>query len=82
MKTIGPLLLLAFIVAFPSFGQNKKFDKSLRKLDLHYAKGNFPKATEALTKLRKSINSKMGANNPYAPGLYIRGAASPTMSRR
>lgn len=74
MKTIGPLLLLAFVIALPSFGQNKKFDKSLRKLDLYYAQGNFPKATQALAKLRKSINSKMGVNNPYAPGLYVREA--------
>jgi CHAT domain-containing protein len=75
MKFIGPLVvLLLSLVASPSFCQNKKFDKSLKKLDLYYAQGNFPKAKAALDKLRKSISTRMGVKNPYAPGLFLREA--------
>ena len=75
MKKIGPLLLiLVSVFASPTYSQNKKFDKSLKKLDLYYAQGNFPKATSSLEKLRNAIVAKMGAKNPYAPGLYIREA--------
>ena len=75
MKIIRPLTFVLLIFAFhPSFSQNKKFDKSLRKLDVYYAEGNFPKASSALEKLRKSIVAKMGQKNTYVPGLYIREA--------
>src|SRR5688572_6993667 len=75
MKTIRPLaLLFLIVVVYPSFSQNKKFDKSLRKVDSYYAEGNFPKASSALIKLRKSITAKMGQKNTYVPGLYIREA--------
>jgi CHAT domain-containing protein len=75
MKTARQLALLLFIIVIqPSFSQNKKFDKSLKKVDTYYAEGNFPKAISALEKLRKAIVSKMGAKNPYMPGLQIREA--------
>ncbi|WP_276365772.1 CHAT domain-containing protein [Chryseolinea sp. H1M3-3] len=75
MKTARPLALVLLIIAIqPSFSQNKKFDKSLRKLDSYYAEGNFPKALGALDKLRKTIVAKMGQKNPYVPALYIREA--------
>lgn len=75
MKTIRPLAFVLLIIAFhPSFSQNKKFDKSLRKVDSYYGEGNFPKASSALEKIRKSILAKMGPKNTYVPGLYIREA--------
>jgi CHAT domain-containing protein len=75
MKIIRTLaLLLLLLAACPSFSQNKKFDKSLKKVDTYYAQGNFPKASASLDKLRKSIIAKMGQSNPYVPGLYIREA--------
>lgn len=75
MKFIRPLALLLLILAgYPAISQNKKIDKSLRKVDSYYAQGNFPKASSALIKLRKSIVAKMGQKNTYVPGLYIREA--------
>ncbi len=75
MKTLRPLgLMLLILISHASFSQDKKFDKSLRKLDKYYAEGNFPKANSTLEKLRKSIIAKMGQKNPYVPGLYIREA--------
>lgn len=75
MKTVRPLAFVLLIIAIhPSFSQNKKFDKSLKKVDSYYGEGNFPKASSALEKVRKSILDKMGQKNTYVPGLYIREA--------
>lgn len=75
MKFIRPLAVVLLIIAIhPSFSQNKKFDKSLRKLDAYYGEGNFSKASNTLVKLRNSIIAKMGQKNTYMPGLYIREA--------
>lgn len=69
------LFLLLNLVAIQSlFSQNKKFDKSLKKVDSYYGSGSFTKASSALQKLKKSISSKMGQQNTYMPGLYIREA--------
>ena len=75
MKTIRPLaLLLLTIIALPSFSQDKKFDKSLKKIDRYYAEGDFKKASANLVSLRKSIAAKLGQKNTYVPGLFIREA--------
>ncbi len=75
MKTIRPLaLLLLTVIALPSFSQDKKFDKSLKKIDRYYAEGDFKKASANLTSLRKSIAAKLGQKNTYVPGLFIREA--------
>jgi len=76
MKKIRPFLfVLLCLVAFqPLFSQNKKFDKSLRKIDGNYAAGNFSKASSGLEKLKKSITAKMGPQNSYMQGLYLREA--------
>ncbi len=76
MKMLRSSLLLAMmlVVFQPLFAQNKKFDKSLRKVDSYYAGGNFGKAGSSLQKLKKSIVAKMGQQNTYMPGLYIREA--------
>lgn len=72
MRTAG-LFLLVFALGFqPLSAQNKKIDKSLKKIDGYYASGNFSKASSGLQKLKKSVTSKMGAQNPYMPGLYLR----------
>src|SRR5688572_9354084 len=68
------LLLLLIILIQPVFAQNKKYDKSLAKIDASFNAGKFSKASSALAKLKKSITSKMGAENPYMPQLYIREA--------
>lgn len=64
-------ILSSFVAIQPLFSQNKKFDKSLKKVDSYYASGSFTKAGSSLLKLRKSIVAKMGQQNTYMPGLYI-----------
>ncbi|HEY9006676.1 MAG TPA: CHAT domain-containing tetratricopeptide repeat protein [Ohtaekwangia sp.] len=76
MKKTG-VLVLALVLAMgymPVFSQNKKFDKSLHKIDASFASGSFTKAGSSLQKLKKSITSKMGQQNAYMPGLYLREA--------
>ncbi|MEJ7644067.1 MAG: CHAT domain-containing protein [Chryseolinea sp.] len=71
-------LSLFFAISLLSFftinAQNKKFDKSLRKLDALYAAGSVSKASSALQKLKKAVSAKMGETNSYMPGLYLREA--------
>ena len=64
----------AWLIVTCAHGQNKKFDKSLRKIDANYAAGSYSKAKSGLTRLRSSVVSSMGQQNPYMPGLYIREA--------
>jgi CHAT domain-containing protein len=71
------VLIVFCLVSFfatTTLAQNKKFDKSLKKIDGYYAAGELEKASSALRKLKSSISSKMGASNPYMPGLLIREA--------
>lgn len=76
MKTFRLPLLLLLLISFlqPAFAQNKKIDKSLKKIDGYIASGKYEKANSGLTKLKKSVTSRMGANNPYMPGIHIREA--------
>jgi CHAT domain-containing protein len=64
----------ALLISCAVHAQNKKFDKSLRKIDASYAAGSYSKAKSGLLKLRSSIVAKMGQQNPYMPGLYTREA--------
>jgi CHAT domain-containing protein len=68
------LLIVVSFSAVPAFSQNKKVDKSLKKIDGYYAAGELEKAISALKKLKSSVASKMGASNPYMPGLLVREA--------
>jgi CHAT domain-containing protein len=75
MKNVRSCLLLLLVILIqPVFAQNKKYDKSLAKIDASFNAGKFSKASSGLAKLKKSITSKMGAENPYMPALYIREA--------
>ncbi|AYB29241.1 CHAT domain-containing protein [Chryseolinea soli] len=76
MKLARLLLLVVMCVtaAEPLFSQNKKFDKSLKKVDASYASGSFAKASSGLEKLKKSVVAKMGQQNAYMPGLLLREA--------
>jgi CHAT domain-containing protein len=67
-------VVLNLIVHHALFSQNKKIDKALRKIDSYYANGDFSKAKGALAKTTKSIIAKMGQQNTYMPGVYIREA--------
>ncbi|RAV98403.1 CHAT domain-containing protein [Pseudochryseolinea flava] len=68
------LFVLLIVLVQPILAQNKKFDKSLAKIDASFNSGKFSKASSALAKLKKTITAKMGAENPYMPALYIREA--------
>src|SRR5687768_11595812 len=76
MKKTWPVVLaLIFAIGVaPVFSQNKKIDKSLQKIDSYFAGGNLSKANSSLQKLKKSVTSKMGQQNAYMPGLYLREA--------
>ncbi|MBL0740068.1 CHAT domain-containing protein [Chryseolinea lacunae] len=69
------LFVVMFIVAAqPLLAQNKKFDKSLKKVDASFASGSFEKASSGLQKLKKSVVAKMGQQNSYMPGIIFREA--------
>ena len=68
------LFLLVSLVSTAGLSQNKKFDKSLKKIDGYYASGELEKASSSLRKLKSSVTSKMGATNAYMPGLLMREA--------
>ena len=76
MKNYGyvSLVVLTLVAYQPIFSQNKKFDKSLSKIDSRYNAGSFSKASSGLQSLKKSVVAKMGQQNSYMPGLYIREA--------
>ena len=74
MLRVSLLFALAWLLAVAVEAQNKKFDKSLRKIDASYAAGSYSKAMSGLKKLRSSVVAKMGQQNPYMPGLYAREA--------
>jgi len=67
-------VVLNLVALQPLFSQNKKFDKSLKKVDSYYNAGSFSKASSSLQKLKKSIVAKMGEKNTYMPGLNVREA--------
>jgi CHAT domain-containing protein len=70
-NTLALILLLA--IALPSNSQNKKLDKTLRKVDSYYNSGNFPKAIKSLKKF-KSGADKLGTGSNYQVEYYIREA--------
>ncbi|HEY3430315.1 MAG TPA: hypothetical protein VGK39_06540, partial [Cyclobacteriaceae bacterium] len=74
MKVFRLISVLIFVLfSFSVFGQ-KKFDKQLAKADKQYNAGNYSKALSALTKFKKGVVAKLGPNNAYMPGYYIREA--------
>lgn len=74
MLRVSLLFASALLLSGLVQAQNKKFDKSLRKIDASYAAGSYSKAMSGLKKLRSSVVAKMGQRNPYMPGLSVREA--------
>jgi CHAT domain-containing protein len=52
----------------------KKYDKALAKVDALYNFGSYSKANKALQKFKQAVTSKLGQQNNYMPGYYIRDA--------
>ncbi len=75
MKIIRLISVWIFVLlcSIPAVSQ-KKFDKQLAKTDNAYNAGEYSKALKSLTKFKKSATSKLGQNNKYMPGYYIREA--------
>ncbi len=67
------VLIFALLCCIPAIAQ-KKFDKQLAKADKSYNAGNYSKALKDLTKFKKKVTAKLGPNNAYMPGYYIREA--------
>ncbi len=65
--------ILVLLCSIPAISQ-KKFDKQLAKADKAYNAGEYSKALKSLTKFKKSVTGKLGQNNKYMPGYYIREA--------
>lgn len=64
---------IVVMISISVYGQ-KKFDKALAKADKYYNAGDYSKAQKALAKFKKSVTAKLGQNNKYMPGYYIREA--------
>src|SRR5688572_6387148 len=74
MKKSGLFALIIFVAAFtPALSQNKKLDKSLKKIDGYYASGNFLKALSGLKKFKAGAE-KMGPQSNYIVEYYLREA--------
>jgi hypothetical protein len=67
------VLMIVLLFSAPIHAQ-KKFDKALTKIDKSYNSGKYSKAQSGLSKFKKSVTSKLGQNNSYMPGYYIREA--------
>lgn len=73
MNKLGFIVVLILFLQ-PSFAQDKKFDKSLSKIDQYIATGNLLKAAAGLKKLKPAIIAKLGTSNTYMTGIYLREA--------
>jgi CHAT domain-containing protein len=71
VNTLSSLLFI--LVTTFAFAQ-KKYDKALAKIDGYYNAGNYSKASSKLQKFKKSVTSKLGQQNNYMPGYYMRDA--------
>ncbi|MFZ6012043.1 MAG: CHAT domain-containing protein [Bacteroidota bacterium] len=65
-------LLLCLLIFQSGLAQNKKLDKTLKKVDSYYNSGSFDKALKSLKKFRSGA-SKLGNSN-YMVDYYIREA--------
>jgi CHAT domain-containing protein len=79
MKKIGfhgLFAVLVILLASSVSVAQKKYDKMLKKADDYYNTGAYAKASKTLQKFKKTVTSKLGAENNYMPGYYIREAKS------
>jgi CHAT domain-containing protein len=71
------LFVLAIITTLvfdqAALAQNKKLDKTLKKVDSYYSSGNFPKAQKSLKKFKAGA-LKLGTESNYLVDFYIREA--------
>jgi CHAT domain-containing protein len=65
--------LLLIITSASVYSQNKKLDKTLKKVDSYYSAGNFPKAFKSLNKFKSGV-VKLGSPGNYMVDVYIREA--------
>lgn len=68
------IVLSTLLLVTISVVAQKKFDKALAKADKNYNAGKYSAALTSLAKYKKMIVSKLGQNNAYMPGYYLREA--------
>jgi CHAT domain-containing protein len=73
IRSISLTLLLCLFACLAGSAQNKKLDKSLKKIDGLYNSGSFEKALSSLNKFKKSA-LKLSPNNSYVLEAYLREA--------
>jgi CHAT domain-containing protein len=71
MKVIRLMCVLALALFLGACGS---LDKKLTKVDQSYNSGDYSKASSGLSKFKKKVVAKFGADNKYMPGYYIREA--------
>jgi CHAT domain-containing protein len=72
-RLLSITLLLSLVTTAFVFAQNKKLDKTLKKVDAYYYSGNFPKAFKSLKKFRSGVQ-KLGSPGNYMVDLHVREA--------
>lgn len=73
LRSFSPVAVVWILVLLASSPLPAQKTKFLTKSDAQYAAGNYAKAQKFLTKYKSSL-SKLGINNPYLPGYYVREA--------
>jgi hypothetical protein len=66
-------LVVCSIFSQASLAQNKKLDKTLKKVDSYYNDGNYPKALKTLKKFKAGA-LKLGTESNYIVDFYVREA--------
>src|SRR5687767_5875483 len=73
VRFLTALVLFCIAVGPAGFSQNKKLDKTLKKVDGYYKAGSFSKALKSLNKFKNSAK-KLGPNSNYMVEFYLREA--------
>ncbi|MDH4058072.1 MAG: hypothetical protein OEU76_04880, partial [Cyclobacteriaceae bacterium] len=75
MKQMRLIIVLCISLLFSlQTSAQKKYDKALAKADKSYTSGKYSSAISALEKFKKMVVAKLGTNNKYMPGYYLREA--------
>src|SRR4051812_43909808 len=71
MKIQKTIFLIIFSLVSASIIGQSKYDKGLLKAEASFEIGDYNGAKKNLAKIRKKINSKLGAQNQYTAGMYL-----------
>jgi CHAT domain-containing protein len=71
MRITKPALLIIISLSCTSLFAQSKYDKGLQKAEAAFEIGDYNGAKKNLAKIKKKINSKLGAQNQYTAGMYL-----------